>query len=43
MTVEQALENLQASETSYDRRIVDALRAAMDTAQGDKVLQKARE
>lgn len=43
MTVEQALENLRASETSYDRRIVDALRAAMGTVQGDRVLQKTRE
>ncbi len=43
MSTEQALEIMRASADSYDQRIVDALRTALATARGSKVLDKAME
>lgn len=43
MDVKEVLESLYAAETSYDRNVVDALQAVMETAQGQWVLQKAKE
>lgn len=43
MGVEEALKSLYAAETSYDQNVVDALREVMKTAQGEWILEKARD
>jgi PAS domain S-box-containing protein len=43
MSTAQVLETLSASTNSYDPRIVEALRTALETARGGKVLEKARQ
>ncbi len=43
MSTEQALETMRASEASYDPLVVDALEAALGSARGGRVLEKAME
>jgi len=43
MSVAQALDNLRQAADSYDPQIVEALQAAMETARGNKWLDKARQ
>jgi HD-GYP domain-containing protein (c-di-GMP phosphodiesterase class II) len=41
MSPQQALDNLRASSSAYDRQMVDALAAALETSRGHKMLEKA--